>query len=149
MNVDKPEALRRSPLFEMLSPAELGVLGDLSRTVRFAPGEALVTEGEAGASLYVLVAGEVDVLRTEGGQEKVIATLRAPSSLGEMSLIDRDVRSATIRARGECLALQLTAENFASFRKRSRDGFTFFVINVARVLSARLREMNRKLASRL
>jgi len=30
MNVEKPEALRRSPLFEMLSPAELGVLGDLT-----------------------------------------------------------------------------------------------------------------------
>jgi len=149
MNVDKPEALRRSPLFEMLSPAELGVLGDLSRAMTFAPGDALISEGEAGASLYVLVTGEVDVVRTEGGQEKVLATLAAPASLGEMSLIDREVRSATIRARTDCTALQLTAENFASFRKRSRDGFTLFVINVARVLSARLRETNRKLASRL
>jgi CRP-like cAMP-binding protein len=149
MNVDKPEALRRSPLFEMLSPAELGALGDLSRSVRFAAGDVLITEGEAGASLYVLVSGEVDVLRREGGTEKVLATLAAPASLGEMSLIDREVRSATIRARTECVALQLTAENFASFRKRSRDGFTLFVINVARVLSARLRETNRKLASRL
>jgi CRP-like cAMP-binding protein len=149
MNLDKAEALRRSPLFEMLSPAELGVLGDLSRTLSFAPGDLLVSEGDAGSSLYVLVSGEVDVVRRDGGNEKVLATLAAPASLGEMSLIDREVRSATIRARTACTALQLTAENFASFRKRSRDGFTLFVINVARVLSARLRETNRKLASRL
>ena len=58
------------------------------------------------------------------------------------------MRSATVRARTECVALQLTAENFSAFRKRSSDGFTLFLVNVARVLSSRLRETNRKLASR-
>ena len=146
---DKHDALRRSPLFEMLSPAEVDVLAELSRSVQFAPGDVLVREGEVGSSLFVLVAGEVDVVRAEGGAEKVIASLAAPASLGEMSLIDREVRSATLRARGPVTALHLTAENFASFRKRSRDGFTLFALNVARVLSARLRETNKKLAARL
>jgi len=63
-----------------------------------------------------------------------------------MSLIDREVRSATVRARTACVALQLDAENFAAFRRRSRDGFTLFLVNVARVLSSRLREANRRLA---
>jgi CRP/FNR family cyclic AMP-dependent transcriptional regulator len=147
--IDKPDALRRSPLFEMLSSAEIDVLAELSRGVQFAPGDVLVREGEAGASLYVLVTGEVDVVRAEGGTEKVLATLAAPASLGEMSLIDREVRSATLRARTPVEALQLTAENFTTFRKRSRDGFTLFALNVARVLSARLRETNKKLAARL
>jgi len=109
----------------------------------------LVREGEVGSSLFVLVKGDVDVVRAEGGAEKVLALLSAPASLGEMSLIDREVRSATLRARTPVSALQLTAENFASFRKRSRDGFTLFALNVARVLSARLRETNKKLAARL
>jgi CRP-like cAMP-binding protein len=65
-----------------------------------------------------------------------------------MSLIDREVRSATVRARTGCVALQLGAENFTAFRKRSRDGFTLFLVNVARVLSSRLREANRALAGR-
>jgi CRP-like cAMP-binding protein len=147
--IDKPDALRRSPLFEMLSPAEIDVLAELSRSVQFAPGEVLVREGEVGASLYVLVTGEVDVVRADGGAEKVLASLAAPASIGEMSLIDREVRSATLRARTPVAALQLTAENFASFRRRSRDGFTLFALNVARVLSARLRETNKKLAARL
>jgi len=147
--IDKHDALRRSPLFEMLSPAEIDVLAELSLSVQFAPGDVLVREGEVGSSLFVLVKGDVDVVRIEGGAEKVLATLAAPASLGEMSLIDREVRSATLRARTPVSALQLTAENFASFRKRSRDGFTLFALNVARVLSARLRETNKKLAARL
>jgi CRP-like cAMP-binding protein len=147
--IDKHDALRRSPLFEMLSPAEIDVLAELSLSVQFAPGDVLVREGEVGSSLFVLVKGDVDVVRAEGGAEKVLASLSAPASLGEMSLIDREVRSATLRARTPVSALQLTAENFASFRKRSRDGFTLFALNVARVLSARLRETNKKLAARL
>ena len=145
----KVEALRRSPLFDLLSAAELEVLAGLSRQVKLPAGAVLFAEGELGASLFVLAAGEVDVVRRHGAEEKVIATLAAPAAFGEMALIDREVRSASIRARTEILALELTAENFSAFRKRSRDGFTFVVINIARVLSARLRETSERLAARL
>lgn len=147
--MEKAEVLRRSPLFEMLSDAEIEVLSDLSRLRKFAAGEVVFSEGEAGEALFVLQSGEVEVLtRGAGGAEAVLATLGPPASFGEMSLVDREVRSATVRARTECSALQLTAENFTAFRKRSRDGFTLFLVNVARVLSSRLRESNRKLAGR-
>jgi CRP-like cAMP-binding protein len=88
------------------------------------------------------------VVSRRDGKDRLLAVLEAPEAFGEMSLVDREVRSATIRAKGECVALQLTAENFTAFRKRSRDGFTLFLVNVARVLSSRLRETNQKLASR-
>jgi CRP/FNR family cyclic AMP-dependent transcriptional regulator len=147
---DRIEVLRRSPLFERLSDAELSAVAELCRPRRFGAGETVLREGEPGESLYVLVAGEVDVLRAApGDRQERIATLRDPEFFGEMSLIDKDHRSATIRTRTECSLLQLSAENFAAFRKASRDGFTFVVINIARVLSARLRDTNAQLAERL
>jgi CRP-like cAMP-binding protein len=150
MNVDKAKVLRQSPLFELLSSAELDVLAELSKPHRHPPGEAIFVEGEVGASLCVLASGEVDVLRrAAGGTEKLLATLAAPAAFGEMALIDREQRSATVRARTECVVLQLTAENFATFRKHSRDGFTLVVVNIARLLSGRLRETNARLAERL
>jgi CRP-like cAMP-binding protein len=146
---EKLEVLRRSPLFEMLSEAELRVLAELSRTRRFTPGELVFREGDAGDALFVLALGEVDVVAGAGpAGAPPLATLAPPEAFGEMSLIDREVRSATVRARTDCVALQLGAENFTAFRKRSRDGFTLFLVNVARVLSSRLREANRKLAGR-
>jgi len=150
MAVSKAEVLRRSPLFEMLSDAELEVLAELSRHRTFAAGEVIFSEGDAGDALFVLQSGEVEVaLRApDGGPERPLAVLAPPEAFGEMSLVDREVRSATVRARTECTALQLTAENFTAFRKRSRDGFTLFLVNVARVLSSRLRETNQKLAGR-
>lgn len=148
--MDKAEVLRRSPVFEMLSEAEIDVLAELSRPRRFAGGDVIFREGDAGDALFVLGSGEVEVVaRGPGGSERRLALLGPPGAFGEMSLVDREVRSATVRARTDCEALQLTAENFTAFRKRSRDGFTLFLVNVARVLSSRLRETNQKLASRM
>lgn len=148
MSLDKTHALRRSPVFELLSQAELQVLADLSKQRRFAAGEQIFAEGELGDSLFVLGAGEVEVSRHET-PGAALAVLGPGAAFGEMSLVDREQRSATVRARSEVWALQLTAENFTTFRKYSRDGFTLVVINIARVLSSRLRETSAKLAARL
>lgn len=148
MSQEKTDVLRRSPLFELLSPAELQVLADLSKPRRYAPGEVIFGEGDVGDSLFVLGAGEVEVSRHET-PARVLAVLGPPAAFGEMALVDREHRSATVRARGEVRALQLTAENFSTFRKYSRDGFTLVVINIARVLSSRLRETSAKLAAKL
>lgn len=147
--LDKLAALRRSPLFDQLSPAELEVLAELSRPRRYARGQAIVEEGELGDSLYVLVSGEVEVLRRDGPEDRALARLEPPEFFGEMALIDREQRSATVRAASEVTALQLTAQNFTAFRKHSRDGFTFVVINIARTLSSRLRQADARLTSRL
>ena len=149
MSLDPVEALQRSPVFELLSRAELEVLAQLCRPVRWAAGEVVFNEGDPGASLFIVTTGEVEVLNRHGGADKVIAALVAPAAFGEMALVDREPRSATIRARTDTEALELTAEAFTAFRKRSRDGFTFVVINVARILSSRLRETSQRLASRL
>ncbi len=143
MSLDKAGALGRSPLFEMLSGVELSALAERAALETFAAGETVFEEGDVGTSLYVLVSGEVEVLAAGA----VLATLPAPSSFGEMALVDREHRSATVRARTECAALRLDAEGFAAFRRRSRDGFTLVVINIARVLSGRLREANARLAA--
>ncbi len=149
MTLAPAEALSRSPVFEMLSEAELAELARLCRSVSWQAGEVVFREGEPGASLFVLTGGEVEVLNRHGAEDKAIALLSAPAAFGEMALVDREARSATVRARTTCQALELSAEAFTAFRKRSRDGFTFVVINVARILSSRLRETSQRLAARL
>lgn len=148
--MEKLAVISRSPLFEMLSNQELEYVSDLSRPRKLPTSQVLFEEGELGDSLYVIVSGEVEVLRRDAtGEQKVIAVLNPPEFFGEMSLIDKEYRSATIRARTDAELLQLTAENLTTFRKQYRDGFTFVVINIARVLSARLRDANTRLAARL
>jgi CRP-like cAMP-binding protein len=146
--MDKLAVLSGSPLFEMLSNQELEYVADLSRPRRFDAKQLVFEEGELGDSVFIIASGEVDVLRRDAtGVQKVIAVLGAQQFFGEMSLIDKEYRSATVRAQTDCELLHLTAENLTSFRKQHRDGFTFVIINIARMLSARLRDANTRLAA--
>ncbi|MDX2008792.1 MAG: cyclic nucleotide-binding domain-containing protein [Myxococcaceae bacterium] len=142
------EILSGSSLFDMLSNDELSAVAQLTTLRRFERDALVFQEGELGDSLFVVASGEVEVLRRDpSGQLTAIATLGPGQCFGEMSLIDKEYRSATVRARSECELLHLGAEQLTAFRKQHRDGFTFVIINIARMLSARLREANTRLAA--
>ncbi len=100
--------------------------------------------------MYVIAEGSVEVLRKNpAGDLQPIAVLQAPQFFGEMSLIDKEYRSATVRANEGAKLLQLTNENLHVFARNYRNGFTWVVVNIARVLSTRLREVNRRLSEKL
>ena len=147
--MDKLGVLGSSRLFEMLSTEELEMLASLCQPRTLAASEVIFEAGDVGDGLFLLADGEVEVIRREGAAEKILATLAPPEFFGEMSVIDKEYRSATVRARAPTILLYLSVENLLTFRKSFRDGFTFIIINIARVLSQRLRETNGRLAARL
>lgn len=144
--MNKVEELQKSRLFEGLLPEEIEMLAELTQQKKYTEGEVVFEQGDVGDSLYLLVEGVVEVLQKRSdGSEQLITELQAPEFFGEMSLIDKEYRSATIRAKSEAIMLCLTNENLHSFARVYKNGFTLVVINIARVLSARLRETNLKL----
>lgn len=146
----KREILADSPLFDNLLPAELTLLAELFTVRDYKTGEDVFVEGDVGESLYVIADGSVEILRrTLSGGLASVATLAAPQFFGEMSLIDKEYRSATVRAKTDATLLQLSNENLHIFARNYRNGFTWVVVNIARVLSQRLRETNRRLTEKL
>ncbi len=148
--MDKVQQLQKSRLFEGLLPEEIEMITELILQKNFAEGEVVFEQGDVGDSLYMLIEGSVDVIQKDNdGKEHILAILQAPTFFGEMSLIDKEYRSATIRAKTSAAMLCLTNENLHSFARVYKNGFTLVVINIARVLSSRLRETNRKLLRRM
>jgi CRP-like cAMP-binding protein len=144
--MNKLDAIRQTRLFEMLSREELNMLATLFQTRTYNDGEIIFSEGEEGDGLYVLGAGQIEVFVGRGAQERVVAVLEPPEFFGEMSVIDKEQRSASIRAKGQTEIFFLSVENLMAFRRAYRDGFTFVIINIARVLSSRLRETTQRLS---
>lgn len=98
---DHGDDLRFVPLFSRLPEHALNAIGRVSTTRSFPDGHVLCDEGDPGELLYVLLSGEVRVSRlTADGREIVVAVVEAPGALGELSLIDKAPRSATLTAQG-------------------------------------------------
>jgi small-conductance mechanosensitive channel/CRP-like cAMP-binding protein len=100
--------LEGGELFRLLTAEQLQQLAAAGRVLTFAPGEAIVREGEPGDCLYQLVAGRVEVLKAVGpGRQVAVRTLEPGELFGEMTLLLDAPRSATVRALEECQLLQL------------------------------------------
>ena len=104
--------LRKNAIFGNLTEDQLNTIAPHTRCVRFAPGEAVVLEGDEGHAMFQVVNGAVEVLkRMEDGSAKVVAQLGVDAIFGEMSVFNQDPRSATVRAREECVLLEVERED--------------------------------------
>lgn len=140
--------LAKSPLLESLLPVELESLARAFSALDVPAGDIVLREGDVGDSLFVVAAGVLDVLvHTESG-DVVVGALAVGESFGEISLIDKSPRSATVRAREAATLYVLTHDALHAFAKSHRNGFTWLMVNVARGLAHKLREANRKLAEK-
>ena len=105
-----------------------------------APGIALFKEGESGREMFVLVDGEVEVLRrSRRGHETPVAVLGPGDWFGEMSILDVLPRSATTRVIAPARLLRITAQDLDALYRKDLRSYSLLLLNVARELSRRLR----------
>jgi HEAT repeat protein len=135
--------LRDVPLFADLSPDDLKQIADVAREHLYADGALLCRQGEEGAELFVLAAGQVRVTQRSNGVEKVLATRRAGDFIGEMAIVESAPRSATVRAEGEVRALVIDGDAFKAIL-RDRPEVSLAVL---RGVSRRLRELGTRVES--
>jgi CRP-like cAMP-binding protein len=102
--------LRRLPVFSSLSRRALDRVDSLLTPISFSDGDVLCVEGRLGREAFVIISGEVEVSR---GSEH-LATLGDGAVVGEMALLGRGPRTATVTAAGDVEALVMNAQEFAS-----------------------------------
>jgi len=106
------ELLSRNVLFQKLQASQLETIAPLTRCLRFAQGEAVVVEGDAGQEMFQVVRGQLEVLKQfESGEIKVVAQLGQGVVFGEMSVFSDEPRSATVRALEECVLLEIERDD--------------------------------------
>ena len=106
----EPDSLAPVNMFSTLTDDERAGLVAIARRVVYAAGEAVVRQGEAGGSLFVVIRGEAAVTLASAGGE--VARLRAGDVFGEMSLLTGEPRTATVTAIRDCDLLEIDSEGF-------------------------------------
>jgi CRP/FNR family cyclic AMP-dependent transcriptional regulator len=107
---DGIELLRKVWLFERCSRRELEALQRIATPIDVPPGKVLTSQGEMGREFFVIVDGKAEAVRNGTS----IAVLSAGSFFGEMSLLERKPRAATVATLEPTSLLVITARDFTS-----------------------------------
>ncbi|MDB6001639.1 MAG: cAMP-binding domain of or a regulatory subunit of cAMP-dependent protein kinase [Rhizobacter sp.] len=108
------DLIRRVPLFSMLSDEQAEGIASSVIKRRFRRGEVIVEHGRKSNALFILLTGRARVLTADTrGREVILAVLQAGDYVGEMSLIDNEPHSATVRAEVQTDVLILGRVAFA------------------------------------
>lgn len=138
------ELLRRVPLFSLLTEDQAKQVADAVVKRRFKRGDRIVEQGLKSNALYIILAGRARVLSTDArGREVILATLQQGDYIGEMSLIDNEPHSATVRAEVQTDVLMLGRAEFS----RCMPDSSSMAYAVMRVLVQRLRQSLRNIES--
>jgi CRP-like cAMP-binding protein len=151
------DTLRQKMLFLGLSDGQLQSVASVVRTRTFRAGEVVVRTGDLDDRVYIVERGSVELRAQERGDERAVAVFErgsygsyvdegyAGDFFGEFSLVDLEPWNGTVVARERTLLLELKRDDLYELFSRDIDLQIGVVLNIARVLSRRLRIRNRRL----
>lgn len=126
-----PDLIRRIPIFSELDDASVSQLASDFIEREFEEGDRIATEGEGGLNFFVVDSGTADV--AVGGN--TVRSLGPGDSFGEIALVDKSARTATVTATSRLRAFALPVWSFRSFAE-SRPSVTWKLLEL---LAERLR----------
>jgi CRP-like cAMP-binding protein len=136
--------LKEIRLLQSFTEGELGKLIQVGQAATYEAHSNIVIEGEMTWGLYLMLEGVVGIYKCNKltGEHYDVGQLRQGNFFGEMSLVDENPRSATVRALTDCAVFYVSKEIFAQFLETSPDLKLRFYEACVRNLVTRLRELD-------
>ena len=135
----KIELLGEMHLFSACSKRQLGLVAELTVSAEIPAGMVLTRQGASGGLAYVIAEGRAEVLRSG----KRLATLGPGDVVGELSLIDGEPRSATVKAVTDLQVLEIDGRDLKKLMRKAPS----VVRKLMESLALRLREVDKLTAS--
>jgi CRP/FNR family cyclic AMP-dependent transcriptional regulator len=129
--------IREVPIFKELRDDFLVRLASVMDELAFPANHTIFTQGQEGRSLYIVVSGRVRVHI----EEQELVQLEHGACFGEMSLFDAEPRSASVTTLFPAECLILTQQQLYE----AIDETPGIAVNIIRLLSRRIRELNQKM----
>ena len=131
------DVLSRVWLFAGLSEDQLESISSFTFQKAFSPGELIIEEGETGNGLYIIISGNVEILKGLGTDNTVVLGQRMSGEVfGEMALLGEWPRTASVRSLDQVECLGIDRWVFLTLLERQPQ----IGINMLQILAQRLRE---------
>jgi CRP-like cAMP-binding protein len=139
----KREIVARMPLVRPLNDREILRVLQVTDVLTYKPGEVVITEGEKGEELFIVLTGQLKV--TRGGAE--VATLKPGAHVGEMALVRSQPRSATVMAESVSELMVIRRQEFFEILRKEHQLAVKLLWQFTGVLADRLAETTRELGA--
>ncbi len=139
----KRDTLARMPLFRPLNDREILRVLEVTDVILYQNGDHVISEGEKGEELYIVLSGHVKVMR--GDVE--LATLPAGAHFGEMALVRSQPRSATVVSDGVSEMMVVRRSDFFDILRKEHQLAVKLLWQFLGVLADRLEDTNRELGA--
>jgi CRP/FNR family cyclic AMP-dependent transcriptional regulator len=142
-------ALASIPVLTGINAAAQTLLAGEGGVHDFEPGAWIVREGDEGHSFFILVEGDVEVVKNaETPHAVTLATLRKGTFFGEMCVVDPVPRAASIRTLSPVKVIEVKAATLHHLFKQMPDQYWIILLNLARDMARRLRKIDEAFAAR-
>lgn len=128
--------LKGVSLFMNIPSERLSSIATITKEVEFSKYDRIITEGDEGDSLFIIVEGRVKIIK---GKD-VIAELGPRDFFGEMAILDSEPRSASVVADSEIVCLRISREDFTEILIDEHE----IMLAIIKSLLHRLRQSNQK-----
>ncbi|MBU6182949.1 MAG: cyclic nucleotide-binding domain-containing protein [Verrucomicrobia bacterium] len=136
--------LNRFAVFSGLGPEEISTLIRLTDTISFQKGSKIITSGEEGHCLYLILQGSALVSAAAPDQAVHFAKLGVGDFLGEISLVDDGPRSADVLATEDCTLMRMTRTTLGVLAGLQPSAAVSILSAIGSELVKRLRATNQK-----
>jgi CRP-like cAMP-binding protein len=107
-------------------------------TATYAAGDVIFTQGELGTEMYIILEGEVEIIKHIAGESHSLSHLEKGDFFGEMAVLENVARSADAIAKTDCRVLIINGSRFDEMLRKNPE----VAVRIIRKYSQRLREAN-------
>jgi CRP/FNR family transcriptional regulator, cyclic AMP receptor protein len=147
MQETRIDLLQSMPIFGGVHADTLRFLLAFCPIVSVPANDFFFRENEEADSMFVLETGKAAVLKSWHGKDYTLHTLKVGDCFGEMAIMDHCLRSASVRAAGDCSAIRISSADLHQIYAQDLKQFALIQMNMGREVCRRLREANNRLFS--
>ncbi len=142
-------ALAKIPVLAGTNVAAQTLIAEEGTVRDFAAGDWIVREGEEGHAFFILVKGDVEVIKSAGTPEQtVLCRLAQGQFFGEMCILAPMTRAASIRAVGPVKAIEIKAATLHHLYQKMPEQYAIVLLNLARDMARRLNWLDNAFVAR-
>ncbi len=141
---DEIKTLCRIPMFREMEVSKLKLMAFAGQRITYRKDEVLFDQGAASDAVYIVLEGEVDVVRSGSAGDVLLARLGETELIGEMGVLCEKPRTAKIVAHTDVQALRIDKATFIHIVQQVPQ----LAMAIIRELSERLENVNERLAQR-